>query len=138
MKLVFIEQDLQAGINRVQVAHICENYCVPPVNAFAMCELPLMSVEEGAENGVNKYEADVEVAQDEKGNITSIKLVSDLIKKKDIKLDERYIKAQDEKRKAEYKEKVDGLTLEKIREQLNDKAINKLVAEIKVKYPKGV
>lgn len=110
-KLTFIEQELNEGINRVQVAHIKPDHVKPPKNAFCFCELPLMDMDESLSNGVNKYEADVNVTKDIEGNISSITLVSGLIEKDQatIEADPKYIATVDELRKKEYAKEVDGL-----------------------------
>jgi hypothetical protein len=55
--------------------------------------------------------------------------------KGDAEYDEAYTAHQRKQREVEYKAKVDSLTLEKIRLQLNDAEINSLVTAVKDKYP---
>lgn len=128
MKLIFLEQELNQGINRVKVAHIKPDHVKPPRNAWVHCDFPQLEVEDAYDNKVNKYEVDVDVVKN--GNeIVAITLESESLIEVDksvIEADEKYLAEIKRKRKEEYAKEIDGLNFE-LMELLANGIVNKKV-----------
>lgn len=113
-KLIWIEQALSEGLNRVKVAQVLPVTSDPPKNCFAYCEFSLLDILDSKINSTPKYEVDIDV-NIVNNEIVSINLISEELIEIDtetIEADEVYIATVKEKRKAEYAKEVDGLNFE--------------------------
>ena len=146
-KLVCITKpikELEEGVNVLQVGHICPDQHHPspyPGTISMPCTFATKTPDECQANGVNKFEVEVDIMFDKETGQPYFELASEEIIEKEeavIELDPKYITGQKEKREKEYKEKVDNLTLEKMRLHLNDPELNAIVDEIKIRIPIAV
>jgi len=138
-KLVCLVKEIQVGVNRLEVGMVGPSTCKPspyPYTISMPCSFDLMSPGDASLSGCPRYEVDVTVSQDLEGNYSFVLSSSALIEKGSLLSDPRYLAEIDAKRFKEYKERVDKLTLEKMRIQLNDADINAEVALIKAELPK--
>ena len=123
-KLVCLVKEITEGVNRLEVGHICPDKCKPspyPYTISMSCELEEIGVDVCQDNGVPKYEVDVNVSIDPESGQPSFSLASGLIEKSKatIEADPKYDAYVDEKRAKEYAKEVDGLNF-KLVEMLAD------------------